>query len=547
MTWSTRSLTSSCFVLLVLFSNVGFGQTTTNIALPEQRHLFLDRAQDFERRQLWQQAADLYQRALRIYPEDSELRQRWNTAEQFYSLSRRYHDVSFQKDLLTLSEPESLGLYREVLAKIQTHYVREVPVRDLVLSGYRTLSVALDRPIFVSTNFPKTSPDVLMQLRTRVAQAAGRLGQINSNLEASAELRNVVRLCTVHGCKYTAAAPLEFITGACESLDPYTTHLSPNRLDELYSMIDGNFVGLGVEVRGEDQGLRIVEVLPSSPANDAGLHDEELILSVDGVRLAGHNAEEAANRLQGPDGSAVSIEVQNESGQSRMVSIIRREVIVHSVREARIIDKTTGVGYVRIESFQKNTEDELRTVLDDLERQGMRSLVVDLRGNPGGLLDVSLDVANQFIGEGVLVSTRGRAWGQNWAHRARPKATRKLPMVVLVDSESASASEIFASAIQDHHRGTIVGTRSYGKGSVQSIFPLTTVRTGLRLTTALFFSPTDKRLQGVGVEPDVVVTRGESQLGEEPPVLRKPTPETDRQLRTAMEQLTGASLAVQSR
>ena len=548
MTWSTRSLASSLFVALALFTGtVGRAQPATNIALPEERSIFLDRAQDLERRQLWQQAADLYQRALRLYPEDSELRQRWYTAEQFYSLSRRYHDSSFQQDLLTLSETESLGLYREVLAKIQTHYVREVPVRDLVLAGYRTLAVALDRPVFISTNFPKTSPEVLAQLRTRVAQAATRLGQINSNLEASAELRNVIRLCTVHGCQHTAAAPLEFITGACESLDPYTTHLSPNRLDELYSMIDGNFVGLGVEVRGEDKGLRIVEVLPASPAQEASLIDAELILAVDGIRLAGMNAEEAANRLQGPDGTKVVIEVANREGQPRTVTITRREVIVHSVREARIIENTAGVAYVRIESFQKNTEDELRVVLDDLEKKGMRSLVVDLRGNPGGLLDVSLDVANQFIGDGILVSTRGRAWGQNWAHRARPKATRKDPIVVLVDSESASASEIFASAIQDHHRGVIVGTRTYGKGSVQSIFPLTTVRTGLRLTTAHFFSPTDKRLQGVGVEPDVVVTRGVSQLGEEPPVERRPTPENDRQLRMALEHIASDSLAAQAR
>ena len=380
-----------------------------------------------------------------------------------------------------------------------------------------------------------------------MAQASARLGKIGSNLEASAELRNVIRLCAVHGCQHTAAAPLEFITGACESLDPYTTHLSPNRLDELYSMIDGNFVGLGVEVRGEDQGLRIVEVLPSSPVQEAGLHDEELILTVDGVHLAGHNAEDAANRLQGPEGSAVLIEVANADGQTCNLSIVRREVIVHSVREACILEKSMGVAYLRIESFQKSTEDELRSILDDLEKQGMRSLIVDLRGNPGGLLDVSLDVANQFIGDGILVSTRGRAWGQNWAHWARPKVTRKTPIVVLVDSESASASEIFASAIQDHHRGLIVGTRTYGKGSVQSIFPLTTVRTGLRLTTALFFSPTDKRLQGVGVEPDLVITRGVSQLGEEPPVQRRPTPENDRQLRAALDQLTGASLAVQAR
>lgn len=527
--------TSWCAIALLAYISPVFGQSS-DPSFP-QRSLLLDHAIDLENRQLWQEAADTYQRALRFYPQDVELERRWRSAEQLHSLNRRYHDSSFQHELLPLSDTESLTLYREVLSKIQTHYVTDIEMRELVAAGYRTLAQSLRRPIFLGVNFPTTSKEMIQQLDDRLTLAAGRLGNIQDTLQATAEMRNVARLCRVHGCRYSAAPIMEFITGACEFLDPYTAHLSPHRLSELYGMIDGNFVGLGVEVRGQSGGLHVVEVLPGSPAEAAGMVDGELIIGVDGEMLAGLTPEDAANRLQGEDGSMVELTVRNNS-QIRTVAIRRRQVIVNSIRDARMLPGTGGVGYLRIESFQKNTPTELSQTLDALERQGLTGLVVDLRGNPGGLLDVSLDAANEFVDEGILVSTKGRAWGQNWSHHAHPAHVRPYSLVVLVDAESASASEIFASAIQDHERGTVIGTKTFGKGSVQSIFPLTTARTGLRLTTAHFFSPKGNRLQGKGVEPDVLVRRGQGEFGEEQVLSRRPSPEEDPQLRAAVERLS---------
>lgn len=520
-------------VLVVALAPSGFGQSAR---LPE-RAVLVDRAEDLERKQLWQQAADLYQRALRYYPDDAELRHRWHTAEQIYSLNRRYHDASFQSDLLTLPESEALTLYREVLSKIQTHYVREVHLRDLVMAGYRTLDLALDRPVFRAANLSDLNAETIQLLDAKLEQAARSVGVVRTLGDAAAQAQRVARICAAYGCKHPAAPILEFTSGACETLDPYSTQLSPNRLTELYSIIDGNFVGLGIEVRGDDGGLRIVDVLPDSPAHQAGLKDGETIVAIDGTALAGLNAEDAANRLQGKEGSSVRLELEDAEGARRSVDVRRREVVVHSVREAHMLTEVPGAGYIRIESFQKNTVSELQSALADLNAKGMQQLVVDLRGNPGGLLDVSLEVVNLFIAEGVLVSTRGRSWGQNWAHHAKNVPVQSLPIAVLIDGESASASEIFASAIQDHRRGVIVGTRSYGKGSVQSIFPLSTAQTGLRLTTALFFSPKGRRLQNVGIEPDVVVHRSEDQLGEEPPVPRPRSLASDPQLRAAIESL----------
>jgi carboxyl-terminal processing protease len=170
-----------------------------------------------------------------------------------------------------------------------------------------------------------------------------------------------------------------------------------------------------------------------------------------------------------------------------------------------MLDPQAGIAYLRMTSFQKTTVRDLDTALWKLHRDGMKYLVIDLRGNPGGLLTASVDIVDRFVTEGAIVSTRGRSPGEDYDYQARLVGTWRVPLVVLIDGNSASASEIFAGAIRDHHRATIVGTRSYGKGSVQGIFPLNTTHAGLRLTTARFYSPSGQPISRRGVQPDVLV------------------------------------------
>ncbi|QDU63937.1 putative CtpA-like serine protease [Planctomycetes bacterium Pan216] len=514
-------------------------QATSSLTAP---HVKLDellkRATSYESRHLWQQAADVYERAIRFYPDETSLRSRWRKAEQLYSLSRRYHDISYREELLTLGRERSLDLYREILSKVKSHYVDEVDLGDLVELGYTNLRVALAQPIFVEANFREGQRDNAKRLIEEFSRK--RPLNIHSLDDAVAEVRAVSDRCRMWGMNRPVSVVMEFVSAASEGLDPYSAHLTPNRLRDLYAMIDGNFVGLGIEVKGCDEGLRIVSVLADSPAEEAGLKDGDTILVVDDERLAGRSAEEAANFLQGPKGSRVRLSVRDGAGQRRDLLVARREVIVHSVTNITMLDRQSGVGYVRLVSFQKLTATELDKAIADLRQSGMRSLVLDLRGNPGGLLDVAVSVANRFIDRGTLVTTRGRAWGQSWSHRARPGKTWDFPLVILIDGDSASASEILAGAIKDHQRGTIVGTRSYGKGSVQSIFPLRTVPTGLRLTTARFYSPQGEAFEQVGVDPDRIVYRDNDQLGDQIPVPREPTLTADAQLRAAHSLLAGS-------
>jgi carboxyl-terminal processing protease len=185
----------------------------------------------------------------------------------------------------------------------------------------------------------------------------------------------------------------------------------------------------------------------------------------------------------------------------------RRHVDVPSIEQARIIDREHGVGYFKLTCFQKTTARDLDAALWRLHHEGMRSLVVDVRGNPGGLLDAAVDVVDRFVDRGVIVSTHGRSPQENRTYTAHEQGKWRMPLVVMIDQDSASAAEIFAGAIRDHGRGQIVGVRSFGKGSSQGIFPLDDTNSGVRLTTSKLYLPSNRPYSGVGIEPNIVVEK----------------------------------------
>jgi carboxyl-terminal processing protease len=199
--------------------------------------------------------------------------------------------------------------------------------------------------------------------------------------------------------------------------------------------------------------------------------------------------------------------VDGLTGDEREATLVRRQVHIKSISVAQIIDEQAKIGYIKMTGFQKSSPEELDAALASLQHQGLRALIWDLRGNPGGLLTAAVEVLDRFIDNGVLVSTRGRTRDQNWTYQAHGRGTLQIPLVLLTDGESASASEIVAGAIRDHRRGVIVGRPTYGKWSVQSIFPIRD-DSGLRLTTAKFYSPDGHTYGKVGVQPDVRVEAG---------------------------------------
>jgi carboxyl-terminal processing protease len=295
-------------------------------------------------------------------------------------------------------------------------------------------------------------------------------------------------------------------------LDQYSSYLTGNQLDEVFSQIEGNFVGLGIELKAEAQSLLIVNVIPGGPAAEAGILTNERIIEVDGRSTREISTDAAADMLKGSEFSYVEIVLQAPTGSERKLRVQRRLVDVPSVQDTKIVDTQNGVAYMKLTSFQKTTSRDVDAALWALHRQGMRSLIIDVRGNPGGLLNASVEVADKFLPSGVIVSTRGRSTREDFDYQAHDVGTWRVPLVVLIDGDSASASEIFAGAVHDHRRGTVVGQQSYGKGSVQGIFPLNRYKSGIRLTTSKFYSPSGQPISDRGVTPDVVVTPGTTRV-----------------------------------
>ena len=294
------------------------------------------------------------------------------------------------------------------------------------------------------------------------------------------------------------------INGMLTSLDPHSGYLPDDNFKKMQVQTTGRFGGLGIEVTMESGFVKVVSPIDDTPAAKAGLQPEDLIVTVDDVSLVGLTLAEAVEKLRGPVGSEIRIMVQRAQDEPFEVSIIRDEIKIKSVR-SRLYDT---IGYVRITTFSEQTTPGLMNAVDDLyaETDGnLSGIVLDLRNNPGGLLNEAIKVSDAFLEEGEIVSTRGRDDSDIQHAYARPgDITRGLPIVVLINSGSASASEIVAGALKDHRRAILMGTRSFGKGSVQTIVPLPG-HGAMRLTTARYFTPSGVSIQARGIEPDIEV------------------------------------------
>jgi len=502
--------------LALLLVSPAFAQPASRISIStnaDEIGSLLQQGRQLEMNERWGEALSHYEEAIRQFPHDVSLHRRFDFARLHFDLGRRYADGSFCEMVESLPIVDSLELYSQVLAKIESHYVEVTNWKELIERGTNSFEVALNEPAFLARNLPEQDRAAIDRFRGELRRVLGpkviaTRGDARQAVSTAAVLaRQRLGICP-------AAVVLEYLCGATNALDVYSAYLTPNQLDEVYSQIEGNFVGLGIELKAHDSELLIVCVIPGSPAELAGMLAGDRILSVDGQPTAELSTDEAANLLQGRAGSIVRLGVITPNRQPRTLVIQRRRVDVPSIDDAEIIDRDYGVGYLRLVCFQKTTCRDMEAALWKLHREGMKRLIIDLRGNPGGLLVTAVEVADKFLSRGTIVSTRGRDSREDFTYPAHVSGTWRVPLVVLIDHDSASAAEIFAGAIRDHRRGTIVGERSYGKGSVQGIFPLDVSAAGLRLTTAKFYSPTGRAYSRVGVEPDVLVHTSSKPAGD---------------------------------
>jgi carboxyl-terminal processing protease len=361
------------------------------------------------------------------------------------------------------------------------------------------------------------------------------------------------------------------INGMLTSLDPHSSYMDAKSYRDMQVQTRGEFGGLGIEVTQEDGIIKVVTPIDDTPASKAGILAGDLIIAIDGEQVQGLTLNQAVDKMRGQVNTPVVLKVlRGPKKDEKDIKLVRDVIRIKSVR----FREEGDVGYVRITQFNEQTyeglKDAMSKITADIPSDKFKGYIIDLRNNPGGLLDQAIGVSNAFIDRGEIVSTRGRNADETQRFNARAADLSKgKPVVVLINGGSASASEIVAGALQDHKRATILGTRSFGKGSVQTIIPLSQNGGALRLTTARYYTPSGRSIQAKGIEPDVQIlqdvpdelkgkddTKGEASLkghlknGEDEKTGSQayvpPDPKNDKQLNAALDILRGNAKASNS-
>ena len=296
------------------------------------------------------------------------------------------------------------------------------------------------------------------------------------------------------------------IDGMLSSLDPHSSYLNQEAADDMRTQTRGEFGGLGIEVTMEDELIKVITPIDETPAARAGVLAGDFISEIDGEAVRGLTLGEAVDKMRGPVNTAIELTVLREGADLPLKIKVVRDIIAVKAVRSRVEE---DVGYLRVISFTEKTYDDLsdaiETITEEVGKDKLKGFVLDLRLNPGGLLDQAISVSDAFLDRGEIVSTRGRNPEETRRFNSRPgDLTGGKPVIVMINGGSASASEIVAGALQDHRRATVLGTRSFGKGSVQTIIPLD-AKTALRLTTALYYTPSGTSIQGTGIKPDIRV------------------------------------------
>jgi carboxyl-terminal processing protease len=319
------------------------------------------------------------------------------------------------------------------------------------------------------------------------------------------------------------------INGVLQSLDPYSSYMSPEIFNDMQTETSGEFGGLGNEVGMEAGVVKVISPIDNTPASKAGVKAGDYIVKIDGNQVQGKSLTEAVETMRGPVGSEIEITVRRRGIKKALIFNITREIIEIQSVKSKIIDK--NIGYIRLTQFNENSSSQIKKKITELKKKQIRGYIFDLRNNPGGLLSQAITISDFFLDHGEIVSTKSRRKSENrkWFAKKGDLIDGK-PLIIITNYGSASASEIVAGALKDHKRAIILGERSYGKGSVQSIIPLKN-KGAIRLTISKYYLPSGKSISEVGVIPDIEIIEESKDF--------KINTETDNQLNFALKLLDG--------
>ncbi len=470
-------------------------------------------ALDLERAGQWFNACVAYEKILKDDRSDREAQDGLRRCVRHVYQIRRHRDPTFQNLLLSRPPSQALDVYEEVLGNLRKYYLDKDRVRlnDLFLHGLEEFRFALDDETFRQQHLYGVSEEAIRSFRTWIEKyreeqprdiAAIRHDVLTIAIEAQISPLHLNPTVVV----------LEFACGACNALDEHTAYLTPAHLQEVQSASKGQVVGVGIEqLTWLEKRLLITQVAPNSPAAIVGLKPSDQIVRIDRQLVERLPAETAVARLRGDLGTPVELEVL-PAGEMvpQTYRLTRQPIFVPSVADIKM---EGAVGSFRLVSFQDTTPQEVREAVLQLQTNGMKALILDLRGNGGGVYKSAVQIAELFIGDGVLLRTKSRLIYYNKTFSAQNPSPWQFPVVVLIDGETASSAEVLAGALKERGRATLIGQTSFGKGTMQYVLPLESLPSGIRITVAKFYSPLNHPYHGLGVTPHIIVNEPDGPMG----------------------------------
>lgn len=464
-------------------------------------------ARQLEKEGDWAKACSFYAYILTKDRSLTDVKERFQICLRHLHRVRRHQDSSYRQQILNQDVAVALKLYGEVVEQLRADYLEDdkVDLNRLFHQGLHELRLTLNDQTFRQQYLPDVKKEAIEGFLTTLSTFGNR--EVRSSLDAQNQAMKVALAAKkALGLKPTVTV-YEIACGACNALDEHTFYLTPRQFSDDYSALRGDVAGIGIDLAVSDKKLVISQVYMNTPAARVGLIVGDRVLSIDGVQADKLSLEAALEKLKGRADSTIALEIAY-SDRPRVYNLMRQPINV-SVPFFRILEP--GVAYVQLVCFNENTLNELDDAIRQLEPLGMKSLILDLRGNSGGLLDSAVQVAEYFLWEGAyIVNTRGKL--RESKRTSRNLNPRLTPLVVLVDGSTASAAEILAGALKENvsetgqPRATLVGQTTFGKGTIQHMVELKTVQAGgLRITWAKFFSPLNNPYNGLGVEPHFIV------------------------------------------
>jgi len=513
-------------VLAVVMSPLALLLAPPALPAGEPTKLLRAQAEQFEKLRDWGAAASKYDEILRLDRGQADVRERYNYCLRRYYQVVRLRDPSYRKEVLPLKFPQAVRLYEIVVFNLLHHALDKgkVPAGDLFRTGLDEFRLALTTPEFCQDHLGGLKPDDTRALRSLLQAEFG--GRKTMTLdEATQSVRDaVMRSVNCFPNINPTTVVMEFLCGACVAMDDYTVYLTPRQLRELCATLKGTYVGVGIRLHVDNHRMLVAQVQRESPAAELSppLAPGDQIVEIDKKSTLDMTAETAQEMLEGEEGSTVELVVLSPVHGFRFMFVRRRAMLMPSVHH----EVLGNVGILKIHCFQESTVHEFDTHLAELLKVPCKALVLDLRGNPGGLVDTSIEIARRFISAGVIVSAQQWDSKTQKVYRSDNAGALTIPVVVLVNGDTASAAEVLAGALKDNHRARVVGQTTHGKGSAQGLLRLpaeadlrlpaassTGGLGGIRITVARFYSPTGQPYNGRGVEPDVFA-EGEMQLYE---------------------------------